>query len=61
MAEKKLYKNKTDIVQSFYDETFNLVRVVPGGTVKALPRIMEKLHHAFEEIKIAPKKSAKNK
>lgn len=56
---KKLYRNKTEIAQTIYNEFGNPVFVVPTGTVFVEEAIMKKNLHAFEEVIVPAKKNAK--
>jgi len=45
---KKLYRNKSRIVQIIYIDG-NSRKVVPGGTVEGEPSQMEKMYDTFED------------
>ena len=48
---KKLYVNKTKIVQGVYDENMTKYDVIPEGTIEMDEKLMLKNLHAFEEAK----------
>jgi hypothetical protein len=53
---KKLFENKTKLMQVIYDEHGNKYEVVPGGTVEGEEKVMER----YGCLKVVdPKKVAK--